>query len=107
MSAIFEEGGEPSAVIAINETTASGVMASIRERGFEIPGDISLVSYDNTFMADVITPRLTSVDYDYGEFGERLIRTVMAVIEGKEVPRIQYVKTRLVVRETTGKAKGK
>ncbi len=105
MNAIFEAGECPTAVIAINETTASGVMASVREHGFVIPDDISLVSYDNTFMTEVIMPRLTSVDYDYGEFGERLIRTVMAAIEGKEVPKIQYIKTRLVVRETTGRVR--
>ncbi|MDE7325470.1 MAG: LacI family transcriptional regulator [Lachnospiraceae bacterium] len=107
MNAILEAGEQPTAVVAINETTASGIMASIREHGLNVPDDISLISYDNTFMTELITPRLTSVDYDYGAFGDQLIRTVVSVIEGKEVPKVQYVKTRLVVRETTARVKGK
>lgn len=106
MNAIFQADEIPTAVIAINETTAIGVMASIREHGFCVPGDISVVSYDNTFLTELITPRLTSVDYDYGKFGEELIRSVVALIDGEKIPKIQYVQTRLVVRETTGKVKG-
>lgn len=107
MNAIFEAGGQPTAVIAINETTAIGAMASIREHGLDIPSDISVVSYDNTYLTELFTPRLTGVDYDYGRFGGKLIETVMALIDGKEVPKSQYVKTGLVVRETTARAKGK
>lgn len=105
MNAMLGAGEQPTAVIAINETTAIGAMASIREHGLSIPYDISVISYDNTFLNELFTPRLTSVDYDYGKFGEKLIETVVALIEGKEVPKSQYVKTRLVVRETTAKAK--
>ncbi len=105
MNAIFDAGGRPTAVIAINETTAIGAMASIREHGLDIPSDISVVSYDNTYLTELFTPRLTSVDYDYKKFGEKLIETVLALIEGKEVPKSQYVKTNLVVRETTARVK--
>ncbi|MDE7298983.1 MAG: LacI family transcriptional regulator [Lachnospiraceae bacterium] len=106
MNTMLEAGERPTAVIAINENTAIGVMASIREHGLSIPEDISIVSYDNTYMAELATPRLTSVDYNYGEFGERIIRSVVAAIEGEEVPKLQYMGTRLVVRETTGRVKG-
>ncbi len=106
MNAIFAAGERPTAVITINEMMAIGVMESIKEYGLGIPGDISVVSYDNTFLTELVTPRLTSVDYDYGKFGETLICSVVALIEGKEIPKIQYTGTRLVVRETTGKVKG-
>lgn len=105
MNAMFEAGEVPTAVVAINEYAAIGVMASIREHGLDIPEDISVVSYDNTFLAELITPRMTSIDYDYGEFGRQLIQSALAVIEGKEVPKTQYIETKLVVRETTARAK--
>lgn len=106
MDTILGAGEQPTAVIAINETAAIGAMASIREHGLSIPYDISVVSYDNTFLTELFTPRLTSIDYDYGKFGGKLIQSVMALMEGKKIPKCQYVETKLVVRETTARAKG-
>lgn len=106
MNAMLEAGERPTAVIAINECAAIGVMAGAREHRLRIPEDISVVSYDNTFLAELVTPRLTGVDYDYQEFGELLIRSAVAAIEGEKLPKIQYIRTKLVVGETTGRAEG-
>ena len=42
----------PTAVIAINDFSATGIIRSIIEHGYRIPQDISVVSYDNTYMAN-------------------------------------------------------
>ena len=102
MEALFAAGETPTAVIAINECCAIGVMASIREHGLSIPEDISVMGYDNTFMSGLVTPKLTSIDYGYDEFGERIVSSAVAALEGQKVQQVQYVKTKLVVRDTTG-----
>lgn len=91
----------PSAFIAINDFTAVGVMRCLKEQGMSIPQDISIASFDNTYMAEGSMPTLTSVGYDYKQFGERLIDTAIAAIHKEEPPRVQLIKSKLYVREST------
>lgn len=102
MNQMFEKGVLPTAVIAVNDSTAAGVMRSIIEHGYQIPEDISLVSYDNTYITEITIPKLTSVDYNYEEFGRKLVETAIAAIEGREVSYLNTVTPKLVVRESSG-----
>lgn len=91
----------PSAIVAINDFTAIGIMRCLREEGLRIPQDVGVASFDNTYVAEVGMPSLTSVGYDYRQFGERLIDTAIAAIHKEEPPRVQLVKSRLYIREST------
>lgn len=93
----------PTAVIAINDFSAVGVMRSVKERGLRIPEDMAIVSFDNTFLVDTVLPSLTSVCYDYRVFGKALIDTVVKLINGEEVPTVQKISSRLIVRNSTAK----
>ncbi|MBE5834944.1 MAG: LacI family transcriptional regulator [Butyrivibrio sp.] len=89
----------PDAVICINDNTAVGVIKSIRKHGYRIPEDISVVSYDNIDIAEIIEPGITSVAYDYDIFGSALIQTALDAIDKKDTPRMTYIKPKgLVVR---------
>ncbi len=102
MNSLLEKGIRLTAVIAINDFAALGVIRSIHEHGLKIPDDISLVSYDNTYMAEAVEPKLTSVDYNYEEYGKTLVRTAIKLVEGMgDVQRVQMVEPRLVVRESS------
>lgn len=103
MNQLLDEGGMPTAVIAINDFSAAGIMCSIHEHGLRIPEDISLVSYDNTFIADLLMPKLTSIDYNYDKYGEMLVDTAIGVLEGRPLPRVQLVTPTLIVRGSSGK----
>lgn len=101
MGAMLAQGHVPTAVIAVNDFTVVGAMKSIREAGFRIPEDISVISHDNSYMAELVTPMLTSVEYHYQHFGEMLIGTAIRAIEGQEPPARQLVEPSLVVRSST------
>ena len=103
MNEMLDKGVVPTAVIAINDFTAAGVLRSIAAHGYRVPGDISLVSYDNTYMTELMIPRITSIDYDYEEFGSKLIETAISQIEGRESAMLQSVMPVLVVRESSGR----
>lgn len=90
----------PSAIIAINDFTAVGIVRALREHGLRIPEDVSVVSFDNTYIAETCMPRLTCVGYDYKLFGKLLIETAMQAIHNGEPPRVQMVKSRLVIRDS-------
>lgn len=102
MNRMLDKGILPTAVIAINEPAAAGALQSIQEHGYKVPEDISLVSYDNTYIAEFLTPHLTSIDYDYETFGKKLVDTMVAVIEGRDVELLQTVTPRLVIRDSSG-----
>ncbi|MCR5556374.1 MAG: LacI family transcriptional regulator [Butyrivibrio sp.] len=105
MNKIFELPEIPTAVIAINDFAASGIIRSIREHGLSIPEDISIVSFDNTYIADLTLPKLTSVDYNYKHFGEMLINTAIAAAKGEQCEAVQKVEPKLVLRESSGPVK--
>ncbi len=97
---IGEDHIMPGAIIAINDFTAVGIIRALREQGYKIPEDISVVSFDNTYIAETCMPRLTCVGYDYKLFGKLLIETAIKVIHKEEPSRVQMVKSRLIIRDS-------
>lgn len=102
MKQMLDGGIVPTAVIAINDYSAVGIARCILERGYRIPQDISLVSYDNTYITEMMMPKLTSIDYNYGNFGTKLVETAIGALEGRDIPRLQMLDPTLVVRESSG-----
>lgn len=102
MAQMLDDGVEMTAVIAINDFSAMGIMNCLTQRGYRIPEDISVVSYDNTYMAEMGVPPLTSIDYNYEEYGRKLIDTATALIEGRKVGRLRMVTPTLVERQSSG-----
>ncbi len=104
MNRLFDKKIRVTAVIAVNDFAAAGIMRSILEHGLKIPQDISLVSFDNTYIADLMIPRLTSTDYDYEEFGKALVNRAIEEINGGERRQLITVTPSLVKRESSGAA---
>ncbi len=94
----------PTAVVAINDFLAAGVIRSILENGLRIPEDISVVSYDNVYISELLIPKLTSIDYNYHTFGKALVDTAISAIEEKPTKMLQKVVPSLVIRESSGPA---
>ncbi len=105
MNRIFEKGLAPTAVIAVNDHAALGILQSLREHGLNIPEDISVVSCDNTYLAKSSYPKLTSIDYNDTAYGDLLVRTAIRRIDRQPVERLQLVDPALIIRESSGKAK--
>lgn len=105
MSELLSCNTVPTAVIGINDFVSAGIVNRISEHGLRIPGDISVVSYDNTFICKMVTPLMTSIDYNYEMFAEKLISTVDAIYDSQSIPLLQFVEPSLVVRGSSGAAK--
>lgn len=103
MNQLFERKKVPTAIIAINDFTAMGIIRAIMERGLTIPNDLSVASFDNTFMSQISMPRLTTVGYDYQLFGERLVNAAIEAINGEEPARIELIKSELIIRDSCKK----
>jgi len=95
----------PTAVIGINDSAAVGAMNCILEHGLRIPDDISVVGYDNTSLCNMVSPKLTSVDYNYDIFAKALIETVEGVYNSTPLPPLRLIDASLVVRASSGPAR--
>lgn len=101
MNKLFESNSKlPSAIIAINDFTAVGIMKSIIEHGLSIPEDISIASFDNTYVSEITIPNLTTIGYDYKKFGETLIDVSIKAIKKIKIDRINLMDSKILIRDS-------
>ncbi|MBD0737353.1 hypothetical protein BGM09_29380 [Streptomyces sp. CBMA29] len=94
-----------TAVIAHNEMVAHGVACGFSRQGRGVPGDFSLVTVDDTFMARTIHPALTAVHVPIDRMGANGVDLLLARIAEPEGPvRSVALPTGLTVRASTGRA---
>lgn len=91
-----------TAVFTANDHMALGVLRAFREKGISVPGDVSLVGFDDVPEASSYTPPLTTVHQDFTEVGHRCVDNVLHQIRSNTAePGMVLVPTRLIVREST------
>ncbi|NUO97559.1 MAG: LacI family DNA-binding transcriptional regulator [Nonomuraea sp.] len=92
-----------TAVFAANDQMALGLMRAFHERGRSVPGDISVVGFDDIPDSSCFIPPLTTVHQDFAEVGRRCVQGVLRQIRerGASAPGTDLVPTRLVVRSST------
>jgi LacI family transcriptional regulator len=101
-------GGRPTAVLASNDMTAIGAMGAVRERGLAVPGDISVMGFDNIQLSAYTSPSLSTVNAPRGEVARAAFLALLDArrADGTLAPgeRIE-IGTVLVARESTGPVK--
>jgi LacI family transcriptional regulator len=105
MANLIKSGNMPDAIFAVNDPTAIGAMKVLKRNGFKIPGDVALVGYTETRLAELIDPPLTSVAQPTHEIGRTAAKLILDQIESKGifVPQTVILNGRLNVRESSMK----
>ena len=105
LGGLLAEDRDVTAIFAANDEMALGVMRAMFEAGREVPGDVSIVGFDDVPYARYLTPPLTTVRQDFEEIGQRSVHLLLNAIHGIEDSRVRAAITpELVVRESTGPA---
>ncbi|TMR95909.1 LacI family DNA-binding transcriptional regulator [Nonomuraea basaltis] len=73
---------KPSAVFCFADSIAYGVYAAAQELGLSIPGDVSVMGYDDYPMSGLLTPGLTTVDWDIDGIVRAAVRLITAAADG-------------------------
>jgi DNA-binding LacI/PurR family transcriptional regulator len=94
----------PTAVFCDDDILAGGVYLAARERGVRIPGDVSVVGFDDLPFARVLEPPLTTIAIDAEELGATAFEALAALIAGEPAPAGRVLPVSLVVRESTARA---
>ncbi len=91
----------PTAIVAASDTEAMGVLQAAAELGIVVPGDLSVIGYDDIEVADFLG--LTTIRQPLFETGERAVRRLVDIIAGKDDgPLRDVLPVTLVERRTTG-----
>lgn len=73
----------PETVFCANDLIALGVLAGLRERGIEVPGDVAVVGYDDIAGAEYFVPALSTVRQPLDELGNLCLTVLLRAIDGE------------------------
>jgi LacI family transcriptional regulator len=92
----------PTAVFAFNDNMAVAVLREARRRGLRVPEDLSVIGFDDSQQAGIVTPELTSVRQPLAEMGRMAVSLLLRLLENQRVEGLNVeLQTRLVVRDST------
>ncbi len=106
---LLQLGPPPSAIFACNDMMAIGVLRAARDAGLHVPGDLSVVGFDDIPLASVVSPALTTVAQPITELARHSVRFLLARMQSSHEDRPTQrvvLEPQLVVRDSCGPCRG-
>jgi DNA-binding LacI/PurR family transcriptional regulator len=96
----------PTAIMTCNDLTAFGVINELNEQGIDVPGEMSVIGFDNIEFSQMVSPALTTVDvpkYELGRFSCKMLLDILigTTIDVKEI----VLQPKLIVRQSVSSPK--
>jgi LacI family transcriptional regulator len=99
MKRLLETGLRFSALACANDEMAAGAIDAARRRGIEVPGQLSVIGFDNAYFTRYMHPKLSTVNNPVASMGRMAARWVMKAVYGQDQLEIQHLfEPRLVMR---------
>lgn len=97
---ILETGVHIDSFFATNDPKALGAIRAVKDYGLSVPGDISIMGFDNLDIAPLLDPPLTTVAQPFYEMGAKACERLINMIENKrpEKPKIDVLPAKVIVR---------
>jgi len=95
------QGRRPTAVLALADVCAVGVLAELRERGIDVPGEISVAGFDDTPLAADLAPPLSTVRMPLERMGAEAVRLTLDAPAGGAPARRLPLPVEVVLRAST------
>lgn len=89
----------PTALVAGDDYLAANIMQYVKKLGLEVPKDLAVIGMDDTYLSEILSPRLSSVDFSKEEFSRKLVDTMLRLVEG-EGAQDEFIRVSLSVRES-------
>lgn len=100
--ALFASAEPPTAVFAANDEMAFGLINALRAMGLDVPGDVSVVGFDDLFLAQAFYPPLTTVSQPRAEIGQQAMTLLLEILDrGRPAAGLVEMPTVLKIRGST------
>jgi len=99
----IKQGPVPGLILAANDECAAGVVAGLLDAGLRVPEDVSVVGFDDSLIASLYRPALTTIHQPRGEVGAaafKMLHKLMSNSKGKQDSVV--FESDLVIRQSTG-----
>jgi len=96
----FTQHPDTTAVFAMSDTIAMGVIRALTDMGKHVPADVSVVGFDGIEMGKYFIPRLTTVEQPVDDIARESVQVLMDMLERGEAPRHIIVEAKLQKRES-------
>ena len=93
----------PGAIFAFSDEMACAFVATLQRLGFSVPGDVSVVGFDDLELVSHLNPALTTIRQPKRELGKQAARVILDRIEGRAVAPMTLLEPQLMLRETTAR----
>lgn len=94
----------PSAIIYDNDVMAVAGVSVAHEMGVAVPGDLSIIAWDDSVLCAITHPPVTAVSRDITAYGRQLAAHLLALLNGEVVTEVEVSPPRLVVRGSTARS---
>lgn len=102
---LLRRSKRPTAIVALNDLMALGVLTAADELGVSVPQELSVIGFDDIRSAAQVRPSLTTVHQSATEVGTLLVQELLPAISAGTIShRQRWVKPTLVIRDSTGAA---
>ena len=96
----------PTAVLTANDLTAIGALRAVLNYGYVVPGDVSIVGFDDIEMSSIVQPALTTLRLPRPELAQTFYGALEFAKRDPHLPGRRFkVKTQLIIRNSTGPAR--
>ncbi len=102
MEQILARCGRPDAIAACNDSMALGATTALRAHGLRVPQDVPVSGFDDLLIARLGDPPLTTVSQPIDAMVRLAVELVLEQLEGRAVPAVTELETRLITRESCG-----
>lgn len=100
---MLENDEVPTAIFAVSDELAVGVIRGLQDKGLNVPKDIAVVSYDDIDIAAYLQPALTTIRNPKRRMGSRAVRLLQDRAENSDDPPVAIVlPSELIIRESCG-----
>ena len=101
LDAVLDRAQPPTAIVCLNDITAFAILEGLGLRGIRVPRDVSVVGYDDLFLARLVAPSLTTVRQPVHRIGHTAAQLLLNEAEPGHEHRQVVVEPELMAREST------